>query len=265
MFVLACKVRVTLKPLQHIRVLLTFSVDVYCRFLDGWWCHLGRKWLQMLVLTTWVNLSANSQIHHKQWNWQVAQHSVTSNSIVSLFWIRWVSFAAIILVIASQRVFFAELIQYDSWLQWLVWKDSASALSFASNFVKLSEPLETKYGSIVMTQKLNNHLQFWDQFPLCPKKKIDMSGQTSQVCSSFFDCDGVVNRVHPEQMDNKHCHQEPLQHLGETYKHFLNMRSTIWHAAMLGTFCKCSVFHQHNIILNFFIFFIRYNWTCSPW
>jgi hypothetical protein len=67
------------------------------------------------------------------------------------------------------------------------------------------------------------------------------------------------------QMDNKHSHQEPLQHLGETYKLFLNLRSTVWHAAMLGTFCNYSVFRQRNIILNFLIFFIRYNWACSPW
>jgi hypothetical protein len=124
----------------------------------------------------------------------------------------------------------------------------------------VSEALEAKYGFIVMTQKLNNHLQFWGQFPPCPKKKTGMSGQTSQVCSSFFDCDGVVHRVHPDQMDNKHCHQEPLQHLGETFKLFLNMRSAIRCAAMRGTFCKCPVFHEHNIILNFVIFFIMYNW-----
>jgi len=43
------------------------------------------------------------------------------------------------------------------------------------------------------------------------------------------------------------------------------MRSAIQHAAMRVTFCKCSVFHQRNIILNFFVFFIRYNWPCSAW
>jgi hypothetical protein len=47
----------------------------------------------------------------------------------------------------------------------------------------------------------------------------------------------------------KPCHQEPLQRLGETYTLFLNTRITVWHAAMLETFRKCSVFHQHYIIV----------------
>jgi len=35
----------------------------------------------------------------------------------------------------------------------------------------VSEALETKYGFTVMTQKLNNYLQFWSQYSPCQKKK----------------------------------------------------------------------------------------------
>jgi hypothetical protein len=132
-------------------IYMFFSVDIYCRLLDGWWCHLGRKWLQMLVLTIWFNHLVCLQVpKFTTCSEQVAQLSVTSNSSISVFWIRWVSFAAITLNITSGGCFCRIS---PVWFMTAMTGLKGQCIYIKSGFKlhkTLSQALETKCGFTVM-------------------------------------------------------------------------------------------------------------------